>query len=532
VTRRPVQREPAIGDGSGTWLWSLGVVRVFLLCVAALTFLLRGGFPQLYYLLPFYVFGVASGAWCLLSQRRPGEAPALRTWAQVLVDFCVIAATISFTGGPSSLFTFLFVLVILEAGLLLGLVQGFVLAAMASLFMITQILSPFDPEIQPSAPDLYSNVLIQILAYHLTAAISSYWSMRLRRLQQFQRDILDNMNTGFLITDAHGVVSVINKAGARILEMPEEQAASRPVQEVLRVEADSECPVLTALRSQRDFTRYEFNTVVGKDRTKLVGLTSSRLCDGRGRLTGLIASFGDLTEMAEMREELKRQDRMAAVGELAAGLAHEIRNPVAAIRGAMDELHANMEKPDMVDRLAAIAMRESVHLNEIVTGFLDFARNPVMKRNAFDVAELVGEVCDTLEREVPACTNLVVRRELPAQSCRVQGDRTQIRQVFTNLCRNAVEAMDHRNGAVLDITVAPASGSVEIRFEDKGPGIEPDKVARIFEPFYTTRERGAGMGLAICHRIITAHDGTIRAAPRKGGGTSMVVRLPAASTGD
>ncbi|MCP4644149.1 MAG: PAS domain S-box protein [bacterium] len=518
------------------WLLPIGAVRIAVLVVVASgTYLIgeeAGSFAS--YLLAFYVFGFLSALWYLLSLRWSRSAPSsLLTWAQLLVDFGVVAATVSFTGGPDSFFTFLFVVVILEAGLLLGLMQGYVFASLAVGVMLLQVTTAdphsLRPQAGPNQPNiealtLWYNFVVQALAYYLTASISGYWSQRVRRMAEFQREILDNMNNGFLITDLRGIVTAHNRAAARILGLDEGEAVGWHVTDVLRVESGEECPVLTALRSERDFTRYEFHARTAPGVVKLLGLSTSRAYDSRRHLAYVIASFSDLTELAEMRQEVQRQDRLAVVGELAAGLAHEIRNPVAAIRGAVDELRGHIDTPDLVERLAAIAIRESDHLNRIVGDFLDFARDPKVRRDEFDLVGLVREVADGLQRKYIDCDALAIEARCEEDVCPIRADRTQLKQVFMNLGKNAVEA-NEMTGSVA-IALLPDANSVEVRFDDEGPGVDPDQVARIFEPFYTTKETGVGMGLAVCQRIVTAHDGVIRASQREGGGTSMIVRLP------
>ena len=228
--------------------------------------------------------------------------------------------------------------------------------------------------------------------------------------------------------------------------------------------------------------------------------------------------------MARMRQELQQQDRMAVIGELSAGLAHEIRNPVASIRGAADEMkHA--DDPEMLKRLGTIAIRESDRLNAIVTNFLEFARNPSRPGDVVDIRSIAEEVRDSLADKFSANPRLLVELDLPQQACTIVCDPVQIRQVFLNLGQNALEAMGDKG--ILRIAMKKkGAGPVETTFQDDGPGIAPDKIARIFEPFYTEKVQGIGMGLAICMRLVTAHDGTIQAASRNEGGTVMTVRLP------
>lgn len=529
----PMDRFRPPSESPDTWPWLIGLGRIAIVFFVAVgTYLVRAdAAPDRgpFVLAPVYIIALAASVWYVASFVEKRGVSRKQTWVQVFIDYFVVAATVYFSSGPISVFTFLMVIVILEAGLLLGMSPSFLFAAMASVFMLLQVILYFSglngipTEQPPGGPAaLWYNLLIQCLAFFLTAFLSGYWNQRIHRLQQFQRDILNNMNSGILMTDLNGTITAQNKAADHILGLVEHAAIGRPVASVLRT--DGECPVVTALRSHRDFTSYEFYVRIGHEKLKLLGLTTSRLCDAKGNMRGIIASFTDLTEMSQVRQELQRQDRMAVVGELAAGLAHEIRNPVAVIRGAVDELQSSIQSPELAARLASIAIRESDHLNEIVSGFLDFARNPVVRKQSFDLREVVEDVAGTLRMEYPG-DGLRIDAECPDAPCAVSGDPSQLKQVLVNLAKNGIEAMEER-GALAIRLQAPRQGPIQVRVEDSGPGIAPDKLARIFEPFYTTKEKGVGMGLAVCARIITAHDGTIRAALREGGGTAMIVSLP------
>lgn len=508
------------------WLRYLGVARIgvlsFLAVGAAFMDLDRGQNV----LLGFYIVGFATSVWYLLTLQRRVRLGAAQCWIQLLVDFAVVAVIVGYTQGANSFFTFMFVVVVLEAGLLLGLSQGFVLASMAVAFLVLQVFLPVTTRTDGDQFEVIYNLLVQALSFYLTAFISGYWNQRINRLHEFQREILDNMNSGFLITDAHGNIAVLNKAARGILGLRTADTG-RPVSSVLKVPSGGESPIVTALRSGQDYVSYEFEALKASGEAVLLGLTTNRLRDASGDVTGVIASFTDLTEMHAMREELRRHDRLAVVGELAAGLAHEIRNPVAVIRGALEEMGRGGPLPAALEqKLRGMAIRESDHLNEIVTGFLNFAREPSRKRETIDVRDLVNEVADLIRREDVNTPNLVVRTACPQAVRRISCDPSQMKQVFVNLGKNAVEAMNGRG--VLEISVNEGPGLVEVRFDDEGPGIDPDKIARIFEPFFTTKDTGTGMGLAICMRIVTAHDGTLRATARSEGGCSMRITLPAA----
>jgi len=523
--------KPLLYEGPPAWLTFVGVARLL-----ALTLIIGGAWhfcmyrDFVYVLLALYGVGLLiSGLYLAVLFRQRRVSPLL-TWTQMLVDFGLVAATLGFTGGVYSFFTFLIVIVILEAGLLLGMPQGFVFATLATVFMAIQTVAPpLPPRGTEDYIELGYRFVIQAMAFYLTAFVSGYWNQRVNRMEKFQRRILDNMNSGFLMTDHAGIVTVINRVAYGILELPEGYGIGKPVQELLRPVSGSECPIVTALRSGRDFISYEFLCTTGPSRTKLLGLTTSQIQEGGKAGVGILASFSDLTEMSEMRQELQRQDRLAVVGELAAGLAHEIRNPVAAIRGAVEELTGGAIGPELEGKLLAIALRESDHLNQIVSDFLNFAKNPTLRRETFDLRELAAEVKEHLMEQFGPGNGQAMITILPDVPCPVSGDRSQLKMVFLNLGENAFEAM--RSQGTLTVTLTPSPGSYEIRFEDEGPGVHPDKITKIFEPFYTEKERGVGMGLAICMRIITAHDGTIRAGSREGGGAAFVVRVPAALEG-
>lgn len=512
-------------DGPQQWLWFAAAARIgILIVVSAGTILLRRNHDYVALQVLIYLLAFASSLWYFVALRLEQGISARLTWTQLFVDFGVVASTISFTGGQQSFFTSLLVIVILEAGVLMGIMQGFLFATLATAFMCLQALYSV-----PIRGDLYVywyNFLIQGIAFFFTAFISGYWNQRVSGMKQFQREVLDNLNSGFLITDDKGLVVAINRAGCQILGLKEGDVAGRHVEGIIRPRSGAECPVTTALRSQKDFSSYEFFSETGANEAKLLGLTTNRINDSRGHLTGVIATYTDLTEMARMRQELQKQDRLAVVGELSAGLAHEIRNPLASIRVAMDELRGNITNPALAERLAVIAVRESDHLNEIVTGFLDFARDPSRRREIVDLRDPLIETIEYLRRKYDHASDLYLQQELPGKPCRVLADATQLRQVFVNLTQNAIEAMGESGTVRMALEEGPRYYDVHV--DDTGPGIDPDKVARIFEPFYTDKERGVGMGLAICMRLVNAHDGTIQVASRPGGGTSMTVRLPAA----
>jgi two-component system sensor histidine kinase PilS (NtrC family) len=241
---------------------------------------------------------------------------------------------------------------------------------------------------------------------------------------------------------------------------------------------------------------------------------------------GVIAVFKDLTEVREMEERMRKADRLAAIGELSAGIAHEIRNPLASISGSIEMLYNELELAGDDKRLMQLVMRESDRLNRIINDFLEFARLRPPTRRAVSVSKCLVEVV-TLLRNNPAVKN-GVETEIRSASddVVVEFDEEQMKQVMLNLAINACEAM-HGSGKLVIETKRTADGRAKVVFQDEGCGIGDEARAHLFEPFFTTKEGGTGLGLAIANKIVEAHGGRIEARNRSGGGAEFSVVLPA-----
>ncbi len=513
-------------EGPVSWLWIVGIGRIFVL------FLITAGFyfyltaPFFYIFSPIYVIALILSIWHLYELYRGSHRFNFLLWAQILVDFGIVCATISITEGYSSTFTFMLVIVILEAGFLLGIYQGFFFAMFSTVFMGLQF--GLEKDFSLSSIQYWYSFLIQAMSFIFTGFISGYWNQRVSILKQFQQDILNNMNSGFLITDTNGIVRSLNRAGCRIFEVQEEDIIGKHVENLIKTVPEFECPITTVLRLNRDFTSYEFYIYTPSGKQKLIGLTTNRLIDKKGKMIALIASCSDLSELDRIRQDLRRHDRLVAIGEQLAGLAHEIRNPVASVRGAVAEIPKNINNPDILHRLSSIATRECDRLNYIITSFLNFARESSQNKEIIVVSELLKKFAGQFQKNMPQDKNhkfeLVI--ETQAKDCKIRGDTEQILIVFQNLAQNAIDAMPEGGTLTILLTCPEQKGPVEIHFQDEGIGITPDKITHIFDPFYTEKKHGIGMGLTICLRIISAHDGTIHVASNQKKGTTMIIRLP------
>ncbi|HEX9873059.1 MAG TPA: ATP-binding protein [Deferrimonas sp.] len=227
-------------------------------------------------------------------------------------------------------------------------------------------------------------------------------------------------------------------------------------------------------------------------------------------------------QILEIEEQLRRADRLSALGQLSAGMAHEIRNPLGSIRGTAEILQEGIDPADRRYEFTCILIKEVDRLNKVVQNFLDFARPSGGDRDLVDVNRLLAEVL-TLTGP-PALKNGVRTRLEAGVVPEMEGDEEQLKQAFLNLVLNALQAMP--SGGSLDIITAMSAGALEIRFTDSGGGIPPENLDRIFNPFFTTRGEGTGLGLAITHRIIQGHGGRIAVESRLGAGTTFILTFP------
>jgi two-component system sensor histidine kinase PilS (NtrC family) len=239
-----------------------------------------------------------------------------------------------------------------------------------------------------------------------------------------------------------------------------------------------------------------------------MGISISPLTDGTQRRRGVIAVFQDLTEVHEMRERVRKADRLAAVGELSAGIAHELRNPLASISGSIEMLYHELALDGENKRLMELIMRESDRLDRIISDFLEFARLRTPRRVPSKLARCIDDVVTLVKQNTEKSDGVAIKTNFDPALPDIWMDDEQMRQVFMNLAVNACEAME--NGGTLEISAERTSEArVRIAFKDSGPGIEPEGLEKMFEPFFTTKDGGTGLGLAMANKIVTAHGGSI-----------------------
>jgi len=479
---------------------------------------------------------------------------------QVLTDLLVVTALVHFTGGVESIFAFLYVPITVYAALLLGRQGAYGASALAALSYGALALLPRLGLLVPAAPPGADPVQLALLGVHagallLVALLASALSHErdraghaldertraLRHLQRLHERTVESLTSGLLTTDSEGRITSFNPEAERITGRPAEAVLGLPLGEVIpgAPEVLQEGVAATG-RGDRSRLRLRFHGTRGDDIH--LGIAGSVLRSGEGEPAGHVVIFQDVTKVVEMESELRRQERLAAVGSLSAHLAHEIRNPLAAISGSIQVLEGSLGAEagdDETRRLLGIAVREADRLNQLITDFLHYARPAPGKPAPVAIAAVAAEVLEMFDSVCPA--GVQVTRAVPAE-LRVLAEEGPLRQVLWNLFLNAVQAMPE--GGSLRVSAAevppqaPAAGGrkppdegarwVEIEVVDSGTGIPEDVLDRIFDPFFTTKKDGTGLGLATVHRVVEASGGHLAVESAVGRGTTFRIRLPRA----
>lgn len=491
--------------------------------------------------LSYVVGGVYYGA------IRFGVSAAIALWALMVADIMVETALVHFSGGVASQFSLIFCLSIIAAAFLLRVHGGLGIALLASIVYVCYgllenhgILTPPMSDIS-RGDDASSNFLetyMHVCVFFLVGAVGGYLAERmnrkgrqldtakaeLKRLRIDTDNILRNMSSGVLVIDSDGIMLTINPTAEEILGIDGSTAEERPIGEVFAAMPALAVELRGALTSEKNKSRHEINVKRSDGRDLPLGISISLLKDDKGKRRGIITVFQDLTEVRDMQERVRKADRLAAIGELSAGIAHEIRNPLASISGSIEMLSNELRLNGENRRLMELIMKESDRLDRIITDFLEFARLRPPSKEDVDVASLIEEVVFLLKNNT-AVKSKIVTEIGHDDGCVVRVDEEQMKQVFINLAINACEAMP-RGGTLSIVSRTLEAESLSIAFRDEGEGISHDVRNRLFEPFFTTKEGGTGLGLAIANKIVEAHGGSIDVRSYAGGGAEVSVVFP------
>lgn len=462
---------------------------------------------------------------------------------QLGMDLILETVLISVTGGLGSPFPFLFMITIVAAAILFQHKGGVLLAGFSTiLFGLLALLQrsqlpPFDSGIPLGDKDVLYGVFLYMIAFFTVGTLSGKLAKRLREeeigfldLRVFHEDIVHSMPSGLITTDLEGRITSFNRSASEITGYHSENVIGKTWGEQFSWSEIEER--FDSLSKTGTPERFEGEIHYESGQTRLLGVTISALRNEQGIHTGFIGTFQDLTEIRNLEEAVQRKERLATIGEMAAGMAHEIRNPLASLSGSIQVLQNELELSGENIKLMEIAIKESERLNAFVTQFLRFARPLPPQREWVNLQTLLSETVLLLQNH-PAYTHCVETvLEASDEPLLAFVDPDQMKQIFWNLGNNAYQAM--QTGGILtlsaqQITQHMKEDSVEILFTDTGKGISKEDLPHIFEPFFTTKSAGSGLGLAIVQRVIEEHFGEISVNSRPGE-TRFKIRLPLSST--
>lgn len=499
----------------------------------------------------FLFFGVAVSAaglvsFFLLVGSARGADLRRFAWMQICLDVALVTGIIAASGGSQSVFTFLYVLTVLEGCFLLGRRGGLIAASLAGLLYVDVVLGRHlltylglaDP-IQPTALEVLTvlfNAAVLFSIALLAGSLAERYYLAQRNLESQRKDFSDlqafrdlifqSVGSGLIAVNPEGRITAFNRAAESITGVAEREALGQPWEALFGHEVDLEEARQAVAGPGTQSLRYEIRLKRRDGHEVPVGISFWSLRSGEGEAVGLIGVCQDLSSIKRMEQQVRQADRLATIGRLSANIAHEIRNPLASLSGAIEALVRELPADPSRERLVEIVLRESERLNRIIRDFLEYARPAPMDSHTVDLADLLEEVILLVEhRSLPAELKIIREygEKLPARV-----DPQQLRQAIWNLCINAVQAMPEGGELRVGGRVVPGGGPPRLQMwiSDTGQGISETDLPQIFEPFFSTKAEGSGIGLALVYRVVQDHGGQIEVRSQPGTGTTFMLILP------
>jgi two-component system sensor histidine kinase PilS (NtrC family) len=471
---------------------------------------------------------------------------------QLAGDALIVSAFIYITGGITSYFATLYVLPIgagstvqhrrggllvaaLSTVLYVGLVVAQYLSASGWLDIETVGQSAVLPTVSAAAYTVALNVFgfmaVALLSGSLANRLQSYGerleeaSTEIADLQALNQHVIDSLPSGLVTTDERHCILTFNRAAEAITGVPFRAAFGRPIVDVLQLPPDVAHSLLAEPKTGPQRVEFRYRTEDGRGDLE-IGLTATQFETSGGR-EGSLFTFQDVTKIKKLERDAAMQQRLAAVGEMAAGIAHEIRNPLASMSGSIQILRHELPLSAEQEQLMDIVLRESERLNTTIRSFLAYARPQRFQIAPFDVARALNDTALLLRHSSEVREGHSVEVEVPSTALSFEADEGQIKQIVWNLATNGLRAMPDGGRLRLRAAYDESASGVLLSVQDEGIGIRPEELDGLFQPFHGSFAKGSGLGLAIVHRIVTDYNGEIQVSSQPGNGTTVTVQLPA-----
>lgn len=512
-----------------SWFWNSGTLR--------LSF---DNFPQGLFLVFLISVGLTIVYFFLL---RLSKNFSWQIRAQFFLDSLLITWLVWRTGDLTSPYITLYIVLISVASFFLKPLSTLLMAVQCIFLFVVLAILTGNAVIDAFGTAQAPAKAVQIVSFHVVAflvvgLLASRLSDRrssgeqlvetaktLANLRVLHERIVESIRSGLITTDLEGTIYSFNAAATEITGYRLDQVQGTSINSLFGdVQQQIELS-LAAAREGDQLPRFEADLITPEGFAVRIGFSVSLLFSETNQASGLIITFQDLTEIRSMEESVRRKDRLAAVGRVAAGLAHEIRNPLGAMRGAIQVLESSTPPESMQASLMEIILKESDRLNSIITNFLGYARPNAGDFIDTNVGEAILDTLTLLRHSPDVKENHKLVDELGDETIIISADPTQLKQIFWNLARNAMQAMP--DGGELRVSLAPLPNNrIRIVFEDTGRGMSSDQVEQLFEPFSNSTTGGTGLGLSIVYQIVKDHNGVINVRSIEGKGTTITLDLP------
>jgi two-component system sensor histidine kinase PilS (NtrC family) len=477
------------------------------------------------------LFAVYALSACWFVLLRLNQSYVWQSYSQIAVDLALITWMVNRTGGVDSYFSSLYFLVIVMSSILLERRGAFLAGTASSMLHFAHMDLAYFKYIPihltnsewPELPTLQYIISLNIFGFCSVAFLSNFLAESWRRtgaalqkstgqvafLQAFSDRIMDSLGAGLITTDVDGRIYMFNRAAQEITGYRNDEALRLTVSEMFP--------------ESRSFKSGQFEiTSTRKDGVSMnLRFSVSPVMIDDKNTAGYVWNFDDVTELRLLERQMRQKEQMAAIGVMSAGIAHEIRNPLASIAGSFNLLQTDLNLSSDQRQLVEIITRETERLNRTISDFLGYARPLAPNRIAVDLEELISETVQLMRNSPELKPEHHIETKL--RSVKISVDENMMRQVFYNLASNAFKAMP--DGGALSISLEGRNGKATIQFGDTGVGLGEDEIKRLFVPFNSKFRSGTGLGLPIVYQIITAHNGTISVRSRKGKGTTFIIDL-------